>query len=588
MKKLLYLFVGLVLLFSCSEKSESKDSVSDNQASEFEAFTDDFFTELWEIYPGWASYLGLHQYDSIVALPSEENRQKTIEKCKSLQTRLAEIDVTQLEPLDAADYYLIENQLASTIWYSTEFRSNQWNPSNYGIAGSVSRILNGKYDSLDARLISILARLKHSKAYYEVAKQNIDNPTLEHTNLAILQSKGGLSSFGQKLVDSVNASTLTDSQKQLFMTRIEESKMAIQDYVDFLEALKKDLEANDSARSFRIGKDVFAKKFELDINSDYSASEIYEKALKRKEELHSEMITIADSLWDDYLPTESKPADGLKMVSSLIGEISKKHIKRDELVDEIRRQIPELEAFVNEKDLLTQNPDKPLKVRETPLYMRGVAGASVSAPGPFDKNATTYYNITPLDDYSEEQAESYLREYNHYILQILNIHEGIPGHYTQLMYANESPSLVKSILGNGAMIEGWANYAELAMMEAGYNKSPEMMLMYYKWHLRSVCNVILDYQVHCLNLSKEGARDLLINEAFQENSEVEEKWNRATVSQVQLCSYFTGFTEIYDLREELRALEGDNFDVKSFHEEFLSYGSSPVRFIRQFMIEDKE
>ena len=586
MKTLLYLFLSSVLLLSCAKKSESEQNISENQAVEFEKFTDDFFTELWEIYPGWASYLGLHQYDSIIVLPNDENRKKTIQRCKSLQTRMETIDVSTLDPLDAADYYLIENMLASIIWYDTEFNSYKWDPSEYGIAGSVSRILNGKYDALDARLLSILSRLEHSKAYYEEAKQNIDNPTLEHTNLAILQSNGGLSSFGQKLVDSVNASKLSESQKELFMERIEESKTAIQDYVDFLEALKKELEANDSARSFRIGKELFAKKFELDINSNYSASEIYEKALKRKEELHIEMIKIANSLWDDYLPGEAKPSDELKMVSMVIGEISKKHVKRDELVDEIRRQIPELEAFVNEKNLLTQNPDKPLQVRETPLYMRGIAGASVDAPGPFDKNATTYYNITPLDDYTEEQAESYLREYNHYILQILNIHEGIPGHYTQLMYANESPSLVKSILGNGAMIEGWANYAELAMMEAGYNKSPEMMLMYNKWHLRSICNVILDYQVHCLDLSKEDARVFLMHQAFQECSEIEEKWNRATVSQVQLCSYFTGFTEIYDLREELRALQGDDFDLKSFHEEFLSYGSSPVRFIRQFMLED--
>jgi uncharacterized protein (DUF885 family) len=47
-----------------------------------------------------------------------------------------------------------------------------------------------------------------------------------------------------------------------------------------------------------------------------------------------------------------------------------------------------------------------------------------------------------------------LREYNDYILQILNIHEAIPGHYTQLVYSNQSPSIIKSILGNGAMIEG--------------------------------------------------------------------------------------------------------------------------------------
>jgi uncharacterized protein (DUF885 family) len=276
------------------------------------------------------------------------------------------------------------------------------------------------------------------------------------------------------------------------------------------------------------------------------------------------------------------------MVNTLISEISKKHVERDEFIPEIRKQIPELVAFVNEKDLLTQNLEKPLVVRETPLYMRGGgAGASISAPGAFDKDAYTYYNVTPLDDYSEEQAESYLREYNHYVLQILNIHEAIPGHYTQLIYANQSPSLIKSLLGNGAMIEGWAVYTELMMIEEGYNNSPEMWLMYSKWHLRAVCNTILDYSIHSLEMSKEEAMNLLKYQAFQEQAEADAKWKRATLSQVQLCSYFTGFTEIYDLRSELKEKKGEQFSLKKFHEEFLSYGSAPVRYIRKMMLENQ-
>ena len=86
---------------------------------------------------------------------------------------------------------------------------------------------------------------------------------------------------------------------------------------------------------------------------------------------------------------------------------------------------------------------KPLVVRKEPAYMAGVAGASISAPGPYDKIGNTYYNVGSLASWDKDRAESYLREYNHYILQILNIHEAIPGHYAQLVYSNQSPSLVK-------------------------------------------------------------------------------------------------------------------------------------------------
>src|SRR5690606_33766102 len=120
---------------------------------------------------------------------------------------------------------------------------------------------------------------------------------------------------------------------------------------------------------------------------------------------------------------------------------------------------------------------------------------------------------------------------------------------------------------------------ELMMLENGYgNNSPELWMMYYKWHLRTVCNTILDISVHTKNMSEEEGLKLLTYEAFQETAEAKGKWNRVTVTSVQLCSYFTGFTEIYDLREEMKNKLQDKFDLKAFHEKFLSYGSAPVKF----------
>jgi uncharacterized protein (DUF885 family) len=243
-----------------------------------------------------------------------------------------------------------------------------------------------------------------------------------------------------------------------------------------------------------------------------------------------------------------------------------------------------LVEFIKNKNLIYIDPSKPLVVRKEPAYMAGVAGASISSPGPYDKNGNTYYNVGSLSGWDEATAESYLREYNQYILQILNIHEAIPGHYTQLVYANQSPSLIKSILGNGAMIEGWAVYTEKMMLENGYgNNDPAMWLMYYKWNLRSTCNTIIDYSIQVNNMQKESVIDLLTKEAFQQQAEAEGKWKRATLTQVQLCSYFTGFTEIVDLREAIKIKEKEQFDLKKFHETFLSFGSAPVKYIAELM-----
>jgi uncharacterized protein (DUF885 family) len=477
------------------------------------------------------------------------------------------------------DYYIIKNQLQSSIFRIDKLKSYQWNPSEYNVCSAFAEILNGKYDSLEVRLHSFYLKMNTIPAYYEAAKNNIKDPTLEHTALAIAQNLGGLSVFQKDLSIALGKSKLPESEKKAIKDKAKVAVNAITTYANWLKGLD-----NPTPRSFRIGEDLYKEKFDLDIQSSYKADTIYKKAVNHKKELHKKMFVLADRLWPKYMRSESKPADNLALIKIVIDKISLQHTAPKNFQSAIEKQIPELAAFVKEKDLLYIDPSKPLVVRKEPDYMAGVAGASISAPGPYDKHANTYYNVGSMSGWSAEKSESYLREYNDYILQILNIHEAIPGHYTQLVYSNQSPSIIKSILGNGAMIEGWAVYAELMMLESGYKNSDEMWLMYYKWNLRTTCNTILDYGVHVKNMSKEQVMKLLITEAFQQQAEADGKWTRVTLSQVQLCSYFVGYIEIYDLREMLKKERGANFKLKQFHEKFLSYGSAPVKYIQELMM----
>ena len=355
-------------------------------------------------------------------------------------------------------------------------------------------------------------------------------------------------------------------------------------YVDFLTQLDKNLNAAKDARPFRIGKDLYEQKFALEIQSASSAEQTYRKALATREELLTRMNAISDELWPRYMEGVNKPQDRFQKIGMMIDRLSARHVARENFFAEIRRQIPLLQDWVIKNDLLTLDPDKPLEVRETPMYQRGVAGASIDAPGPYRPKDKTYYNVTPMDNLTPEQAESSLREYNEWILQILNIHEAIPGHYAQLVHANKSPSLIKSLFGNGAMVEGWAVYGERMMLESGYGgNAPEMWLMYSKWNLRSVTNTILDYSVHVLGMQQNEAIDLLTRQAFQTRQEADEKWRRATLTSVQLTSYYSGYEQIVELRERRKQQLGERFNLKEFHDQFLSYGNAPVKMIAELM-----
>ena len=123
------------------------------------------------------------------------------------------------------------------------------------------------------------------------------------------------------------------------------------------------------------------------------------------------------------------------------------------------------------------------------------------------------------------------------------------------------------------------------MRGAGYGGgSDEIWLMWDKWNMRVTLNTVIDHLIQTGNTSEQEVVRLLTRDGFQEEAEARNKWRRATLSQVQLSSYFTGYTEIYDLREELKKKQGQEFDLKTFHEQFLSYGSAPVKYIRELML----
>ena len=545
-------------------------------------FGDEFFDRVWQLNPSAAIAVGYYKYADRLIVPDDAARAAELAQLDRWTTQLNRIDPNGLSPNARADWALLDNSFKADRWYILEHRPWQWNPASYNVADEFALLLSLEYAPRDERLRTFLDRLENVPAYYAAAQANIENPTREHTRLAIDQNRGALGVFGDDLSAQIAESKLTSAERAVFTSRVAAARTAIEGYVAFLEKL--DGELAQGARSFRIGKADYDRKFDLQIQSGEAAEALYQRALEEKELLHTRMSLLSDLLWSTYFPNETRPQDRLEKIGRVIGRLSEEHAPREALFDEINRQIPELEQWVREHDLLTLDPDKPLKVRETPVYKRGIAGAGIDSPGPYDPGAPTYYNVTPLDDLTPERAESYLREYNRWMLPILNIHEAVPGHYVQLVYANKSPSLIKTIYGNGAMIEGWAVYAERMMLESGYGgHTAQSWLIYSKWILRSVCNVVLDYAVHVLDMSEEQAMDLLMREAFQTEQEATEKWRRVQLTSVQLTSYFSGYSAILDLRERLKSTQGDSFDLKRFHEQFLSYGNAPVKVIRELM-----
>jgi uncharacterized protein (DUF885 family) len=583
-RRLLWLLGAGAVSWRAGARDEAAGERCADPNARFERhFNEPFFDQYWVRNTEQAVASGYYRVAGSLNVPDALYRADYQRFLEHWLAQLRSVPLTQLNDRNRTDWAVLDSRLRYEQWALTTLREWQWNPAIYNIAEPLALILDTEYAPLDQRLRTASARLADVPAYYAAASRALLRPTREHTALAIDQNRGALQLLGTGLEQQIAGSGITPKERARLATQIKAARAAVQTYIDALQALTTGPAAL-AARSFRIGQALYGQKFLFVHQSGESAPSLYRRALSEKELVLARMDELSTQLWSQYFPDSATPVDRYERIGRVIAKLSENHVAPADYVPAVERLIPALADWVESHRLIDLDPSKPLQVRETPSYERGVAIAGIDAPGPYDPAARTYFNVDPLDQDTLEQAESFLREYNNWMLPVFIAHETIPGHYVQLMYANRSPSRIKSIFGNGAMIEGWAVYSERMMLESGYGgNASEQWLMYWKWYLRSVTNTILDYSVHVLGMSEAVAKDLLRHEAFQSEKEVAGKWIRVQRSSVQLTQYYSGFSAIYRLRERVQHAQGDRFDLRAFHEQFLSYGSAPVAVIAALM-----
>ncbi len=585
MKNTFSAFITFLLLinFGCNSNT-SKDGVNTDQS--FASFENTFLDAYWKQYPAGSIGVGYGKYYDRLVIPNSASFAGNISFSNNWIDSLKKIDYNQLNENNKISFNIINNQLQSDIWYTDVFKIQEWDASTYNISFSSDYIINQPYAPLDERLRILTRFLEHTDAYYKAALGNLNKPTKEHIELAIIQNKGGLEVFGKALSDSMQASHLSNDERSTLQQNIASTLTAMNSFIDALNAIVAN--KNYVYRDFRIGKKLFTEKFKYDLATDLTPEEVYAKALEDNKFYHQKMFAMADSVWTKYYPTQPKPTDSLQLVQLVLNKIQLDHVKPADFFNSVDSQVHALKKFILEKNLFDFDTNAaPIKVRYMPVYARGITTASADFIPPYQKQGTAYYNVDDLTIYPPEKAESALREDNRYGSQILSMHEAVPGHCMQSIYNNKkSPDVLRSVFQNGAMIEGWAVYCEGMMVENGWgDHSPEIELVLGVWRLRELANVLIDYDIQCLNKPEKEIEDFLTRECFQTAAQVQEKYHRATVSQVQLCSYFSGSTAIQSLRDEYKKKMGDKYSLKDFHEKFLSFGSSPVKYIRERMLQ---
>ncbi len=557
----------------------------------FENLGAEYISDLPNLSPVTATLIGDHSADDELDRVDAESREERRILLNEYLHALSRIDRDQLSRANQVDAELLSHEVESSLWALDQLQEWAWDPLYYvNISGSaVYGLLARDFAPVETRLVSVASRLEQLPRFLEQARSSLQPERVPriHAETAVQQNPGLLSIIETMVVPRMDV--LDDEQRTRLEVAIETAKDAVADHQTWLE---EELLPRASG-SFRIGADKYDTKLAFALNSPLGRKEITARAWSEYESVRNEMYEVARTVYSGKHPYTDYPDDPDEayqqaIIRAALEEAYAKLPPRDGIVDVAKQYLQQAIDFVVEHNIVTM-PEEPVEIIIMPEFQRGVTVAYLDPPGPLDREQPAFYAIAPLpDDWSEEQIESFLREYNMFSMQDLTIHEGVPGHSLQLALSNRYPSTLRAVLWSGPFVEGWGVYAEQMMIEQGYlDHDPLMKLINLKWYLRAITNAIMDSAIHVDGMTEEAAMRLMVEGGFQEEREAAGKWVRAQLTSAQLSTYFVGYQEHLEMRAAMEAAWGDEFTLRRYHDQALSYGSPPVRFVRALMLGER-
>lgn len=539
-----------------------------------------YLEEEFRRHPAFATSQGNHDHDDRLDDLSPTARAEDRERAKKLLAELpTKIDAKKLSRPAQIDFEIWQHALKFGLWQEANDSRFKNDPRVFGeyISDSVFSLFTQSTLPKERNAANAAQRIAYIPKVIEDAKKSLVNPPKILTEIAIKRNLGAIAFYEKDIFAFGGGSELAGPSKA--------AVAALKEYQKFLET---DLLPRSNG-DWRLGREKFAAKLAMELDAGLSAEDVIREAESEADRVEREMYYVAKQLWQKTFPGKSLPPDDAKgrreTVKAVLDELGKDHGTPDGFVDDARKSVDAIKMFIRENRILTlPDPDR-CKIIEMPEFQRGFSAAYLNPAPTFDPKADSLYAVAPPPkDWSAARQETFFREYNRHMLQILTIHEAYPGHYVQLEYGNRHPSLIRKVFYSGVFAEGWAVYTEQMMLDQGYGDGDlALRLHQLKFYIRAVLNAILDHRMHCSNMTDEEGLRLLIDRGFQTEAEAVGKIQRAKQSSCQLSTYFVGRTAFYRLRQKVQRDRGDAFDLGKYHEDVLNQGTLPVKYLPELV-----
>ena len=284
---------------------------------------------------------------------------------------------------------------------------------------------------------------------------------------------------------------------------------------------------------------------------------------------------------------------GLSEVARIIGEMSKVIARtgftgtRAEFNTMLRTD-PRF-YFTEREDMLAAyraiakraDAELPRFFAELPRLPYGIRGMDAS-----EGDAAEHYTAGAADGsragYFEANLNNLRTRPKHW-MEVLVMHEAVPGHHLQIARAQELKDLppLRKFSGFNAYSEGWGLYSESLGEEMGFYTDPYFKYGQLSAEMHRAARLVVDTGIHAFGWGRDQTIKYLMDNAGLVEGFAVAETDRYILWPGQALGYKIGELQIKALRVKAKAALGEKFDLRRFHNALLDNGPLPLNILEQ-------
>lgn len=535
--------------------------------------------------PIYASRQGIGDYNHLLPNKSQPHMAQRYETRKAFLARLEKVDVDALSPQDKVNYELLKWVLAEKVkeYELGKYRMPINTFSNF--YSQLIRVLSDTPLKTEEDYRDYIARINGVGTLFEQHIENMQQGIEDRFVLPKITVEGIMPVIKAYVRDDVNDEALYQKVTQYpahFSSALKDelTMLAKEAFMSSFMPAFKHLDSFISGTYFKAARDtvgIYAvpngeayyqqqiKKYVT--TNDYSAEQIHQLGLSEVARIRAEMEALIQQLefkgsFDDFinfLRTDERFYAFTK--EDLLKEAAYIAKRIDHAMPGFFGKLPRQPYGIEPV------PDEIAPNYTTAAYWNSSIGA--------DKGGTYVVNTYALDQRPL------------YELTALTLHEAVPGHHHQiaLSYELDNVAPFRRSFYLSAFGEGWGLYSEKLGIEMGVYRTPYDHFGRLSYEMWRACRLVIDTGIHAKGWTRQQALDYLADNTSLSLANVRAEVDRYISWPAQALSYKMGELKILALRAKAEKTLGQDFDIKSFHDNVLKNGAVPLLMLEQ-QIED--